>query len=70
MLILSRYENDEIVIDLRPLGSGLVTIRNLGQRGLQTKLGFTAPDEIRIDRAEIFDQRETERLNQLKESRP
>ena len=52
MLILSRYKGQKIIINN---GEIIVTVI---QDGAQVKLGFEAPDDVTIDREEIFNRKQ------------
>lgn len=54
MLVLSRLENEAIVI------GGNIVVRVVKVRGGKVKLGVDAPDEVRIDREEIHELRTAE----------
>jgi sRNA-binding carbon storage regulator CsrA len=62
MLILSRYEDESAVIDLRSVGLGLIEVVVVGLRSNSVRLGFRADGSIPVDRYEIFWERERERL--------
>jgi carbon storage regulator len=47
MLVLSRKSGQEIVI------AGNIRVRVLEVRGNRVRLGFTAPDDVEIQRAEL-----------------
>ncbi len=48
MLVLSRKRNESIVID----GNITITVVRTGRNSV--RLGIDAPEEIRIDRSEVF----------------
>lgn len=50
MLILTRNKNQKIII-----GNNEITIEVVSINGNQVKLGFSASDDIRINREEIYD---------------
>lgn len=49
MLCLSRKPDEEVVI------AGNIRVRILDVRGDRVRLGFTAPESVKINRAEIQD---------------
>lgn len=49
MLVLSRNPEEEIVID------GDIRIKVLSVVGSKVKLGITAPDHIRVNRQEVYE---------------
>ncbi len=51
MLVLTRREGEEIVID------GHIRIRVAGVQGNRVRLGIMAPEHVRVDRAEIHESR-------------
>jgi len=57
MLVLSRQRNEQVVIGT---GDTAVTVTVIEIRGDKVRLGFAAPRETRIDRAEVAERRETE----------
>lgn len=50
MLVLSRKIDEGVVI------GDNVTIRILGVKGQQVRIGIEAPREVRVNRAEVFEQ--------------
>ena len=52
MLVLTRRTGEEIVID------GHIRVRVTVVRGDRVRLGITAPESVRVDRAEIHECRE------------
>ncbi len=58
MLVLSRFENQSIVIDPRncPVDElGLITIKIVKTHADKVRLGIEAPKAIAVHRSEIFD---------------
>ncbi len=51
MLVLSRRQNEQIVID----GSIVVTVVSL--RGDKVRIGIEAPKDVQIDRSEVHEER-------------
>jgi carbon storage regulator len=51
MLVLTRRTGEEIVI------GGNIRITVTGIRGDRVRLGITAPEKVRVDRAEVHDRR-------------
>ena len=49
MLVLARRVGEKIVID------GHIRIRVIGVQGNRVRLGITAPEKVRVDRAEIHE---------------
>ena len=49
MLVLTRREGEEIVID------GCIRIRVTEVQGDRVRLGITAPKDVRVDRAEVHE---------------
>jgi sRNA-binding carbon storage regulator CsrA len=58
MLVLSRSEDQSAVIQC-PNGD-TIEIVHCGKRGTQTKFGFIAPDDYKILRSELVEQRGTD----------
>lgn len=61
MLVLSRHEDESIVIDLRHVGLGLVRVTPVDVHGNRVRLGIEADRSIPVHRSEIFDSVERER---------
>ena len=51
MLIITRTEGEEIVID------GVIRVRVVGIKAGQVKLGVEAPRAIQVDRAEVHERK-------------
>jgi carbon storage regulator len=51
MLVLSRKIGEEIVID------GTIRVTVVAVSGNKVRLGVTAPDSVRVDRAEVHERR-------------
>ena len=58
MLVLTRQNGGAIMIETP---AGLVTIKVLGIRGGQVRLGVDAPRELEVLREEIYDKIQSER---------
>jgi len=63
MLVLSRFVGEEIVVDLRPHGLGLLTImvsdiRYPPKERARAKIAIEADERLSVDRKEIFEKRE------------
>lgn len=61
MLCLSTHENDDVVIDLRQFGLGLVEVKTLDIRGNKVRTGYTAGRAVPIYRRSVFELIEKER---------
>lgn len=61
MLCLSTHENDDVVIDLRSVGLGIVEVKTLDIRGNKVRTGYTAGRSVPIYRRSVFEQIEKER---------
>lgn len=61
MLCLSTHEDEDVVIDLRSVGLGIVEIKTLDIRGNKVRTGYTAGREVPIHRRSVFEQIEKER---------
>lgn len=59
MLVLKVDSRNTAVIDLRPLGIGLIKVTNCGDK--HAKLGFDCDPNIRIVRGKLFDEDERQR---------
>lgn len=59
MLVLRVDSRNTAVIDLRPLGIGLIKVTNCGDK--HAKLGFDCDPNIRIVRGKLFDEDERQR---------
>ena len=55
MLVLSRKENESITLQGSEYGADVVTVTVLAIRGNRVKLGFAAPEEVKIVRSELLD---------------
>ena len=55
MLVLTRRPGELVVIDLG--GGRVVGVEVLDRRGDVVRLGFTAPPDVRVDRAEVYDRK-------------
>jgi carbon storage regulator len=62
MLCLTRDRDEQIVIDLRVYGLGLITVTVLKIFGDSVRLGITAPLDVPVHRREIYAIIEQERL--------
>lgn len=62
MLVLSRKIDEGVVI------GDNVTIRILGVKGKQVRIGIEAPREVRVNRAEVFEQESVTVLEAVEES--
>lgn len=62
MLVLSRKIDEGVVI------GDNVTIRILGVKGQQVRIGIEAPREVRVNRAEVFEQESVTPLEAVEES--
>jgi len=51
MLVLSRRQGEEIIID------GQITVTLVQIKGSQARIGITAPKNVRVDRAEVHARR-------------
>lgn len=63
MLVLSRQEHQELVIDPRDCPfdeQGLIRIVLVGVCGNRVRLGVEAPAKVRVDRLEVYEQRQRE----------
>jgi carbon storage regulator len=67
MLCLSRKRDEQIVIDLRVHGLGLITVTVLKILGDSVRLGITAPLDVPVHRREIYNVIEQERVRNRKE---
>lgn len=67
MLCLTRERDEQIVIDLRVHGLGLITVTVLKIFGDTVRLGITAPFDVPVHRREIYNVIEEERLRNRKE---
>lgn len=57
MLVLSRKPSENVIIST----AGGIKVHILSVKGNNVKLGFDAPENIEIDREEIFDRKHKER---------
>jgi carbon storage regulator len=57
MLVLSRKPSENVIIST----AGGIKVYILSVKGNNVKLGFDAPENIEIDREEIFDRKHKER---------
>lgn len=57
-LVLSRHENEEVVIDLRKWGLGELRVTVAEIRNGKVRLHFAGDRQIPIDRAEVFEAKE------------
>jgi carbon storage regulator CsrA len=55
MLVLQRKLNEEVILEL---GGQRIRVVFLGMKGELAKLGFHAPRFIRIDRREVWEERQ------------
>ncbi|MGB0965399.1 MAG: carbon storage regulator CsrA [Litorivicinus sp.] len=62
MLVLSRKIDEGVVI------GDNVTIRILDVKGKQVRIGIEAPREVRVNRAEVFEQESVTPLEAVEES--
>jgi carbon storage regulator len=69
MLCLSRERDEQIVIDLRVHGLGLITVTVLKIFGDTVRLGITAPLDVPVHRREVYAIIERERLRNREEQR-
>lgn len=60
MLILTRRINEVLVITV---GTTVVTVTHLGNKGNQTRLGIKAPKEVLVDREEVTRRKAREELS-------
>jgi carbon storage regulator len=67
MLCLTRDRDEQVVIDLRAHGLGLVTVTVLKILGDSVRLGITAPLDVPVHRREIYAIIERERLRNRRE---
>jgi carbon storage regulator len=67
MLCLTRERDEQVVIDLRVHGLGLITVTVLKIFGDTVRLGITAPLDVPVHRREIYNVIEQERLRNRKE---
>jgi carbon storage regulator len=67
MLCLTRERDEQVVIDLRVHGLGLITVTVLKILGDSVRLGITAPLDVPVHRREIYNVIEQERLRNRKE---
>jgi carbon storage regulator len=51
MLVLTRLAGEEVVID------GHIRVRVTGVRGNRVRLGIIAPENVRVERAEVHERR-------------
>jgi carbon storage regulator len=51
MLVLSRSVGEKIVIDAS------ICVKVVSMRGNEVRLGITAPESVRVDRAEVHERR-------------
>lgn len=63
MLVLSRKKNEQIVLDLRAYGQGLVHLAVVEIRADKVRFGIAANPSIPVDRLEVFEAKERELLN-------
>lgn len=59
MLVVSRFENEDVVIGE---GANEVRVRIAGVFGKKVRLGVIAPPHVRVDRCEVRKRREAEAL--------
>ncbi len=59
MLVLSRYEGEEVAIQM-PDGTVVWVMVNKIDRG-KVRLGFRMPDEVIVDRKEVYEERKKNR---------
>jgi len=57
MLILTRRPGEAVWVGRD------ITVRVLGVKGNQVRIGFTAPDHVEVDREEVAERKEQERNN-------
>lgn len=55
MLIIGRHKQEQIIVDLRAHGLGLLTIANVGKNGTSTRIGIECDRKIAVHRKEVFD---------------
>jgi carbon storage regulator len=67
VLCLTRERDEQIVIDLRVHGLGLITVTVLKVFGDTVRLGITAPLDVPVHRREIYNVIEQERLRNREE---
>lgn len=56
MLVLKQRQGEQIILDLRKHGLGLVEIHTVDITGWNVRLGFTAHPEVLIYRREVFNE--------------
>lgn len=61
-MVFSRHKNEQVIIDLRVFGLGLVTVTLVDIRSKdKVRIGIEADASIVVHRREVFDRVETER---------
>lgn len=58
MLVLSRKNQESVVINNPDGAAGLIRITVVGVRGGRVRLGFEATDGVAVDRAEVWERRQ------------
>lgn len=58
MLVLSRKNQESVVIDSPDAAAGLIRITVVGIRSGRVQLGFEAANGVAVDRAEVWEQRQ------------
>lgn len=60
-LVLSRKQNERVVIDLRQFGLGVIDVSIVQIRGDKVRTAYNGDRSIPIHRGEVFDKIERER---------
>ena len=55
MLVLSRKENESVTLQGSEYGADVVTVTVLAIQGNRVKLGFAAPEAVKIVRSELLE---------------
>jgi sRNA-binding carbon storage regulator CsrA len=61
MLVVGRRHKEEIIIDLRDHGLGLIRVINVGRHNGSTRIGIDCDKRIVAHRKEVFEKEEAKR---------
>lgn len=70
MRVFGRKVGEQIIVDLREFGYGVLRIKVVKKNGATTQIGVAADDRLKVDREEVFWQREQKGGSPNAETKP